>query len=343
MKILFVGDLSSYARAKQRYIAMKEMGHDVQGLSWVPLETELSPGKPPLWERIRRKIGYPIDLVNLNQSLPLEVKKNTPDLIWIEKANTIRPKVYKRIKHDFPKAKIVYYSEDDIYVPNNRSVHLRKSLSIFDVVYTTKPRNIEELPKLGVKRVKCVYQAYDKHFHRSLDLTEDEKKTWGADVTFVGTFEPDRAAQILFLAERGIQVRVWGLNWQSWQGKHLNLKVEGRAVYNDDLLRVISSTQINLNFLRKFNRDRHTSRSLEIPACKGFMLAERTDEHKKLFKDGKEAVFFSSVEELYQQVKYYLEHDKERQSIALAGWQRCSESGYSHHDRLKVIFSEIVF
>jgi spore maturation protein CgeB len=343
MKIVFVGDLSSYARAKQRYVAMEDMGHNVQGLSWVPLETDLSPSKPLLWERIRRKLGYPIDLVNLNQSLPLEVKKFTPDLIWIEKANTIQPKVYRKIKHAFPKTRVVYYSEDDIYVPNNRSIYLRESLSVFDVVYTTKPRNIEELPKLGAKRVKCVYQAYDKNFHRPLALTEDEKQTWGADVTFVGTFEPDRAAQMLFLAENGIQVRVWGSNWKSWQNKHPNLKVEGKAVYNDDFLKVISSTRINLNFLRKCNRDRHTSRSLEIPACKGFMLAERTDEHQNLFEEGKEAIFFDSAEELCQQVRYYLKHDQERETIALAGWQRCIESGYSHHDRLKVIFSELVF
>jgi spore maturation protein CgeB len=341
MKILFVGDLSSYARAKQRYVAMKDMGHDVQSLSWVPLETDLSLSKPPLWERIRRKLGYPIDLVNLNQSLPLKIKEFTPDLIWIEKANTIRPKVYQQIKQAVPKTKVVYYSEDDIYVPNNRSIYLRKSLSVFDVVYTTKPRNIEELPKLGAKRVKCVYQAYDKNFHRPLDITEDEKQIWGGDVTFVGTFEQDRAAQMLFLAERGIQVRVWGSNWQNWQNKHPNLKVEGRAVYNDDFLKVINSSRINLNFLRKCNRDRHTNRSLEIPACKGFMLAERTDEHQNLFKEGKEAVFFGSAEELSQQIRYYLEHEKERQKITQSGWRRCIESGYSHHDRLAEMFSEI--
>jgi spore maturation protein CgeB len=94
--------------------------------------------------------------------------------------------------------------------------------------------------------------------------------------------------------------------------------------------------------LRKVNRDRHTSRSLEIPACQGFMLAERTDEHLQLFTEGKEAEFFDSREELLKKVKYYLNHEPERQSIAKAGRERCLKSGYSHHDRLKVMLEERV-
>jgi spore maturation protein CgeB len=342
MKILFVGDLSSYARARQRFLAMQDLGHLVEGRSWVELETELIPGyKPNVWERIRRKIGYPVDTVGINQTLIPHLAEFQPDLLWIEKATTILPSTYKQIKQQFPPLKIVYYSEDDVYLFDNRSVYLKHSFPLFDAVFTTKPRNVQELPRIGAKNVVCIFQAYDRNIHRPISLSKEDRQCWGADVGFVGFFERNRAEQMLFLAQQGIKVRIWGFNWQDWVNKHPNLIVEGTPVFNEDFVKVLNATLINLNFLRKANRDRHTSRSLEIPACQGFMLAERTDEHLQLFEEGKEAEFFESPEELLQKVKYYLAHDAERQRIAKAGRDRCIDSGYSHRDRLKEMLEKI--
>ena len=343
MKILYVGDLSSYARARQRFVAMQELGHLVEGISSVPIEKELAPttNQPKLWERLRWKIGYPVDLVGLNQKLQPAITDFKPDLVWVEKANTIWPATYRKIKHQFPNLKLVYYSEDDIFLKHNRSVYLRQSFPMFDTVYTTKPRNIQELPTLGVGKVYCIFQAYDQNFHQPIMISPEEQNKWGAEVGFVGTFERERAEQMLFLAEQGIKVRVWGANWQTWKNRHPNLQVEGKAVYNKELIKVINSTKINLNFLRKTNRDLHTNRSLEIPACESFMLAERTDEHLQLFEQRKEAEFFSTPEELLDKVKFYLEREEERKYVAQLGRERCLKSGYSHHERLKAMLGSI--
>lgn len=342
MKILFVGDLSSYARARQRFLALQDLGYEVKGLPWVRLETELDPNySPSLWERICYKLRYPLDPVGVNQSLPTVVAAYKPDLVWIEKAVTILPATYQKIKRQSQGLKIAYYSEDDIYIRNNRSIYLEKSLPIFDTVYTTKPRNLQELSKLGARRIFCVFQAYDRTLHRPISVSPTEQAQWGADVGFVGTFEVDRAEKMLFLAEQGITVRIWGSNWKSWQHKHPNLLVEAQPVHHETFVKAINSTKINLNFLRKANRDQHTSRSLEIPACGGFMLAERTGEHQQLFQENKEAEFFDRPDELLSKVKYYLARPQERQEIAQAGRRRCIESGYSHHDRLKLMLENL--
>ncbi len=339
MKILFVAELRSESRAKQRLLALRDLGYEVKEVSTRPSDDFQS--SPSFSDRVFYKLGYPADLVNLNQWLCKCATDFSPDLIWIEKVLTIQPVVYQDLKRSLPHTKIIFYSEDDIFMRHNRSVFLRKALPIFDLVFTTKPRNLQELPQLGVKKVCCIYQAYDQNIHRPLSLTQAEQEQWGGDVSFIGTFERSRAEQILEIAKQDITINVWGSNWQRWKIKHPNMRIHNRAVYNEDFIRVICASKINLNFLRKLNRDQHTSRSIEIPACAGFMLAERSNEHLNLFCEGQEAEFFGSISELVGKIQYYLNHEKERLEIATAGRKRCITSGYSHQERLKIMIEQI--
>lgn len=82
-------------------------------------------------------------------------------------------------------------------------------------------------------------------------------------------------------------------------------------------------------------------RSFEIPACRGFMLAERTPAHQALFEEGKEAEFFSSVEECADKARFYLDHPESRRAIAQAGYDRSIESDYSLRRRLRDVLQTL--
>jgi len=71
------------------------------------------------------------------------------------------------------------------------------------------------------------------------------------------------------------------------------------------------------------------------------MLAERTRRHLELFEDGKEAIFFSSNEELLDLVKKYLSCEKGRKTIARAGREKILKSGREHKEQLKKMLSII--
>ena len=61
--------------------------------------------------------------------------------------------------------------------------------------------------------------------------------------------------------------------------------------------------------LGKGNRDRHTTRSFEIPAIGGLLCAERTDEHRESFEEGMEAVFWNDAKECVDQCRRLLNDD----------------------------------
>ena len=62
------------------------------------------------------------------------------------------------------------------------------------------------------------------------------------------------------------------------------------------------------------------------------MLAQRTDEHSRFFKEDEEAVFFSNVDELREKLAWWLDpaRDGPRRAIACAARQRCLSEDYSY-------------
>jgi spore maturation protein CgeB len=147
----------------------------------------------------------------------------------------------------------------------------------------------------------------------------------------------------MYLAENGIKIKVWGWSKDSKRGKinHPNILNMDRYAYGDEFAKVMCASAVCLNFLRKANRDTETTRSIEIPACGAFMLAERTKQHQEMFTEGTEAIYFESKEELLEKVKYYLTHKEIRIQIALAGYRRCLLEDYSYENQLKLILREV--
>jgi len=346
-KILFVGDLNFYSKGASRLSAAEQLGAEVEGLSHTPIGgDDLGFVPPSLDFRIAWKLGKHLDTEGVNAKIIQSIETSKPDLLWIEKGNMIKPATLETVRKLSPKTVIASYSDDDMFNKLNRMHAYTSGLKYYDVIFTTKSynANADELPALGAKRCVMVDKAYDPGQHRPMDLGAMDKGKYGADVGFIGSYAPERAEVVEYLAESGIPVRVWGNGWQDFSPRSPNLQVKRQPLVNTrknlKFSKGICATRINLGFLRKVNRDLQTDRSVEIPACGGFMLAERSDEHERLFEDGKEAVYFDSNPDLLDKVRYFLDHEDERKAIGLAGRLRCETGGYSHLDRMRFMLKE---
>lgn len=287
--------------------------------------------------RLGHHLSLPPDLLGANRALRKTLDRESFDLLWVDKGRSLKPRLLRTARQRAPGMRMVSYSPDDMTRRYHSSIRYRASLPVFDLVVTTKSYIVDDLQALGARSVLFAGNAYAPNIHRFLDLSATDRESFACDVGFVGTFEEDRAQLMLQLAQAGVPITIRGHGWHRFEESHPLLTILPGQLGEEDYVKAINATKINLGFLRKGARDRQTTRSIEIPGCRAFLLAERTEEHKELFEEGVEVEFFDSFDELQEKCRYFLEHDDERQRIAAAGYQRCIRSGYSNRDRLRHI------
>jgi spore maturation protein CgeB len=336
MKILYVGQLFEGGTCRMRRDVLMELGHEV-----VPVDTSHLTGQGSLLRRIvKRTTGWTPQARELNQRL-LDLARDKVDLVWIDKGTHIQRSTVLAAKR-LGGCPVVHYNPDDPFGSSRRGWRVfLQALPAYDLHFVPRAINVKEYEAAGAKRVVRYFFSYDANIHRPVDVTPEDRARLGGPVGFIGDFERERAEAIDFVAAAGIPVRVWGPGWEQFHPKSPLVRAEGRKLVNADYARALCAFDVNLGFLRKANRDLHTQRTFEIPATGSFMLAERTDEHQLLFTEGKEAEFFSSEAELLQKVQYYLAHPAERRAVASGGRERCLNSGYSNHDRLRWMLAQI--
>jgi spore maturation protein CgeB len=335
-RILFVGPLVEGGTTLQRCLTFRRLGHEVLAVDELP--APWSKVALTLPYRAFHRLGGPHDLAGVNRQLLAVDPGFAPHVLWIEKGLTVEAATLRALRERWPRTVVLNYSGDDMFNPRNQSRQWHAGLPLYDVYVTTKRHNVPELTEAGARDVFHVDKAFDPLAHRPMRVTPETRARLGGDVGFIGWPEAERSASMLHLALRGVPVRIWG-PWGRPRPSHPNLRFEGRPLWNDDYASALSAFRINLCFLRKANRDRHTTRSVEIPACGGFMVAERTEEHLALFEEDGEAVYFSSDDELLDKVRWYLAHEDERARIAEAGRRRCWSSGYTYERRLEQVLA----
>ena len=289
--------------------------------------------------KIRYKLKVQSDLYNYNKLLVTTDLSNI-DVVFIVKGTMIYPNTLKKIKQRYRNIKIVSWALDNMYVWHNRTLFYTLGLKYYDLVSTTKTNNVEELTRIGAKKVFFHNNAYSKKVHRPLP---NKSSKYSHDVLFIGALEKERFESMRFLAEHGLEVHIYTDSWQEaiFKSNSTNLIIHPGGLYGDDYAEAISNSKVALCFLRKINRDQQTTRSIEIPACGGCMVAEQTEEHLGLFEADKEAVFFKNDTELLHKVKALLTNPRRRIEIAKNGLQRCLDSGYSYDDLARKLIYEI--
>lgn len=325
LRIAFVGDDRPGCTSRHRADALRRCGFHV---SRIDAAAQLQ-GVRRVLQAFTVRVGYHLDLVEVSRKLEVATDGQDFDVVWLDKALSVRPATIRAIKARRASVKTILYHPDDFRARFNWSRSLSRDPDVIDLVVTTKSYNVPEYESLGFRNVLFVNNSFDPVEHVPPECPEPEARRYEFDIGFIGGYERERADAIVELAERGLTVHVAGSFWDHHMAHVPRVLMSHGDLVGRAYAERIYRTRINLAFLRKQNRDLQTTRSFEIPACGGFMLSERTKELLAIFQEGEDAAFFSNVDELYRKCVEYLGREQERERIAERGFGLMMRGGFS--------------
>jgi spore maturation protein CgeB len=255
------------------------------------------------------------------------------DLVWIDKGVFIDAHVLDGIKG----ALKVHYTPDTGII-FNRSGAFFRSIPLYDYCITTKSFEMDAYREKGAREVLFCTQGYDMRVHRP--YVPFEKKD---GVVFVGHCESARESILAGLLESDIKVTLAGPNWERFASKYRNkgrLFYLGKGVYGEDYGRLLSGGLVGLGLLSRWFPERHTTRTLEIPACGTALATERNEDTAAIFGEG-EAMFYADGKELIEKVKKAFTDRTFLQTVTEEGHARVVNGAFDYVSILRRLLREM--
>ncbi len=338
-KILLVGIDHIAHLGRYFHAAATQLGHTVCFVDEHRTGGSTAIARSTLGRFVYRALGRrPAGYWSFNRTLLRAALEFRPSVVLVLKGAFVKPATLEAIRAKTG-AMLVNYSTDDPFNPVNSSPDLRNGIPVYDVYASVRRSALADLERAGCRRAVYIRVAYDPTIHYpERPMNEAERERFASEVVFVGAYDSDRKALLEPLAKmRGMQFRLYGGNyrWSPFRDNHRGF------VFGREYRLALCGSKIGLGLVRRANRDGHSMRSFEIPACRVFMLAERTDEHLELFEEDKEAAYFSSTEELVDKVRYYLRNEEDRERIAQNGFARVTKGGHTYKDRIVEIMKYV--
>lgn len=289
---------------------------------------------------VRRALG-PLIRYEWNRQMREMVKEFRPDLVYLSNAGFADLSTLREIRASGIPI-LCFYHDVSWNRPGDDFID---KVGMFDLVSTTRRWQEPLLWKAGARQVKIVRFAYDDWAHRPLALTLRAREPYEADISFIATCEPHRARELERLVSSAFpyRFRLWGGYWDRL-GKDSPLQNywQKRVVHEQEIPVIYAATKIALHWVGHEPEgddpmlrlgDQHNSRTFQIPACGGaLMMAQRTEEHLRFFKEDEEAVYFGDVDELKEKLAYWIDpsRDERRRAIVNAARDRCVKEDYTY-------------
>ena len=331
-RVLFIGNLSISSNALSLFKGFSKICGETLSVdtSWFD-----SPDKYSVRRLVLRFLPFFYDSV-ANKVLSFKIlkqyRKHKPELLFVFKGNYLNLNTLNKI--EVIKA---HYHPDDSSNPVNRTNTFDKAESAYDLHFTSKRHNLDEILTRTGKAVHFIWYAYDPDWHFKAAEPNFDSPIY--DLGFIGNFRESRRHLISYLAEiLGKKFALTGLKWNRIIGISKKVSLSS-GVFGPNYSHFVTEAPLQLGLLNSDNRDQHTARSFEIPATGALFLAEDTPEHREIFGTDKNALFFNTKDELLNQIVWVRDNSHIAKVIAQNGYMHITKNHNTWQDRaMEIVF-----
>jgi spore maturation protein CgeB len=318
-KILIVGQVLELGRTEEVYgRGFQAFGSQVEYFNWIESASGLS--SKSLKDKIAWRIGWQILARSANQKLLEVAEKFKPDLTLVISPMLVHPKTIQTLKKYG--SVFVFFTDNPLDSHHTHTnAWVKAGLSLWDAILIWSQELVDRLQQKGIKNTFVHSFCSDIEYHFPQKQSEPSY-----DVAFIGNWDASRKRENYLKAIADRRLGLWGSDYWRTHCQESSLKnlCQGMCSYQE-IPQVLGSAKMGLNILRPQNQLGHNIRTFEIPAAGTLMLSERSQDLLNLFLEDKEAVYFSTPEELKKKVDYLLNNELLLEKIAESGYQKSKQ------------------
>lgn len=300
----------------------RKLGYAVQEID---LSRHLASAGPSLLARAARRLLAPTAAKVFSSAVREAVLALRPDIFLTIKGTGITPDMLRWLKDRRVRTAVFY--------PDFHFDHPGVSLedfALYDVIVTSKTFHLDRLrQRFGPDKVAYVPHGYSDGVHWPICGALSEAG-YAVDLQHVGAHSAYKQNWLSPLRARlpEASLRVYGARWQqATAGTTLEDCCAGDSLFDCSYSTALQTARINVSVMMGPHPsgwcDNVSTRTFEIPACRGFMLHIDNDEVREFFEPGEEIDVFSSPEELADKARFYLANPDLRARMIARAYARC--------------------
>jgi spore maturation protein CgeB len=190
--------------------------------------------------------------------------------------------------------------------------------SVYDLVISSFPPTLDWFRLKGVS-AELSRLGFEPHVLSH--LKDGEKKI---PISFIGSFYPVHSTRVEWLEYlcSMFQVKVWSPHTNYLPAASPILRSYVGPAWGIEMYQVLRDSRLTLNHHGNIPAYANNQRLFEATGVGTLLVTDWKADLHEMFELGKEVIAYRTPEECLEMIRYYMEHDEEREVIACAGQQR---------------------